>query len=258
MTLQKNKVVKNIGKSDAVRIFISLAVLTMAAAADTIHMPLLWTSNQKTLLESAPVVADIDGDGRDEILVAGREEMIAIGKKGNELWRRHTRGRFMTYPAVLNRAGKSALIYAADNRGLFTCLDGFGQVVWQAELNAGAEWSASVVADLDGDGATEVVQADGEGTVWVFAALTGAVRWQASVSGKPVSPAVGDLSGDGKKEIVVMSNDGILSAIAGDGSLLWDFKVGGASETWATSAPVIFSASDGTARVAAASSDGVL
>jgi len=258
MILQKKRVSKKIRKSNAVRIFISLAVLTMAAAADTIHMPLLWSSNQNTLLESAPIVADINGDGRDEILVAGREEIIAIGKKGNELWRRRTRGRFMTYPAVLSRAGKSALIYAADNSGLLTCFDGGGQVVWQAELGGPAEWSASVIADLDGDGATEVVQTDGTGTVWAFDALTGVVRRQASVSGKPVSPAVGDLDGDSKKDIVVMSNDGVLSAIAGDGSNLWDFKVGGPSETWATSAPVIFAASDGTARVAAASSDGVI
>ena len=63
-------------------------------AAD-LKLPLLWEVNLKSFLESAPTVADINGDGRDEIIVAGREEIITLNKNGKELWRWRTRGRFI-------------------------------------------------------------------------------------------------------------------------------------------------------------------
>lgn len=43
------------------------------ATAEKLSLPLLWTSNLKTLLESAPTVADINNDRRDEVVIAGRE-----------------------------------------------------------------------------------------------------------------------------------------------------------------------------------------
>jgi outer membrane protein assembly factor BamB len=236
---------------------ISIILLPLFTFSQELELSLLWRTNQKTFLESAATVADINNDGRDEVIIAGREELIALQKQGKELWRWDTRKRFITYPAVLKRDGQSALIYAADNSGLITCLDGKeGKITWQAELNDAAEWSASAVSDLDGDGIAEVIQTDIKGTVWVFNALTGIIKQQTKVNGKPASPALGDLDGDGKEEIVVITNEGILYAISGDGEILWERKIGGFSETWATSSPVIFAASDGKSYVAAASSSG--
>ena len=83
-------------------------VLTNTVFANEFQMPLLWETNQKTLLESAPMVADINDDGRDEVVLAGREGIIALGKNGKELWRSKASGRFMTYPTVLQRKGTSA------------------------------------------------------------------------------------------------------------------------------------------------------
>ena len=82
--------------------------------------------------------------------------------------------------------------------------------------------------------------------------------WQTKIKGIPVSPAVGDLDGDGKPEIVVATGQGIITALNGNGTVLWERTIGGSSQSWATAAPVIFAASDGRGRVAAASSDGQL
>ena len=233
------------------------AVISGASAqAKDLDLRLLWTTDLKTFIESGPTVADIDGDGRKEVIVAGREEIIALDGKGAELWRWRTKQRFMTYPSVLARTGQPSLIYAADDAGLLTCLDGTGRKVWQAQLNAASSWSATVVCDLDGDGAPEVVQTDEKGTVWALNALTGKVLWQAGVQGKPASPAVGDIDGDGRPERVLVTGKGTVTALGPRGNALWQRQIGGTSETWATSAPVIFSASDGRARVVAASNAG--
>ena len=230
----------------------------VTSAAGDLKLPLLWQTDLQSLLESAATVGDVRGQGREEIVVAGREELFILDGHGKELWHWRTKGRFMTYPAVLARPGQPSLIFAADNGGLLTCLDGTGKEVWQAPLKGPSSWSAAVVCDLDGDGAAEVIQTDETGTVWGFAALTGKMLWQAQVKGAPASPAVGDLDGDGKPEIVVATGEGIVTAIKGTGQPLWSRNVGGSSPTWATSAPVIFGGSGGRGRVAAASSEGRL
>src|SRR2546427_8907901 len=106
----------------------ALAALTAAATtvAGELKFPLLWQTDLQSFLESAATVADLNGDGRDKMLVAGREELFALDGRGKRLWRWRTKGRFMTYPAVLTRSGQTSLIYAADNSGSLSCLDGTG------------------------------------------------------------------------------------------------------------------------------------
>jgi outer membrane protein assembly factor BamB len=235
--------------------FAILFVTVAASRAAELKLPVLWQTDLESFLETAATVADLHGDGRDEVLVAGREELFARDGHGKKLWGWRTKTRFMTYPAVLARPGQPSLIYVADTDGVLTCLDGNGKEVWHAQLKGASSWSASVVCDLDGDGNAEVVQTDETGTVWVFAALTGKPLWQAKVKGIPVSPSVGDLDGDGKPEIVVATGDGVVTAIKGNGQVLWERNIGGSSPSWATAAPVIFAGSDGRGRVAAASSE---
>lgn len=80
-------------------------------------------------------VADLDGDGDAEILTAAYENTIVVGGTGKELWRLNTRGRYSTCPAILECEGQSPLIYAGDNKGMFTCLDGGGDGAWQRDMD---------------------------------------------------------------------------------------------------------------------------
>ena len=95
----------------------ALCLFSSKLTAQKINLDLKWTANQRCFIESAATVADINNDGFDEAIITSQEEVIAVGKDGNDLWRWRSKGRFMTYPAVLKRAGKTALIYAADNHG---------------------------------------------------------------------------------------------------------------------------------------------
>ena len=241
----------------AVLIIAFLLTAGCCLAAD-LNLPLLWSVDLHTFLESAPTVADINKDGREEILVAGREELIALNKNGTELWRWRTRQRFMTYPAVLQRPGQSALIYVADTAKLFSCLNGEGEVVWQAELNGPTSWSAPVLADLNGDAKMEVIATDESGMIWIFDAVNGRVISKSQVTGMPSSPSAADLQGDGYPDVVVMTGEGILYAIDYQGVQRWQHELGATSPSWATSSPVVFSASDGQVRIVAAANSGLV
>ena len=234
----------------------ALCFFSLTLSAQKIELQQKWATNQKAFIESAATVADIDNNGLDEAVITSQEEVIAVGKDGNTLWRWRTKGRFMTYPTILKRTAESSLIYVADNRGLLSCLDGKGKVVWQADLSGGSEWSANVIADLYGNGSYELIQTDVTGDISVFDALTGKLIKKTTIIGQPVSPSVGDLDGDGKSEIVIATTDGFITALGSDLSELWRIKIGSSSESWSTSAPVMFGASDGKTYIAAASGSG--
>lgn len=230
--------------------FFGFASVPAAALAD-FHP--LWVTDAATYTEAGPTVADIDNDGVCEVVLAGREEIIALDGAGKILWRTKGHVRFMTVPTVLPRPGQPALIYAADMGGFMMCVDGMGKVVWDVKLNGPATWMVASLTEIEGR--TVVVQGDESGTISALDALTGETLGTAKVTGKPSSPAVGDIDMDGTPEAVVITDLGNVSAVDSSGATRWETNIGGTSQTWGTAAPVMFKTASGQVRIAAASND---
>jgi hypothetical protein len=96
----------------------------------------------------------------------------------------------------------------------------------------GYHWASPAVADLNGDGQTEVVVGDYGGTLRVFRA-DGSILWAVNVGG-PIedTPAIGDITGDGHPDIVIgvgaqgnVANPGMV-ALDRFGNILWRHAVG--------------------------------
>jgi len=232
-------------------LFMSMCAL-WGASAGALEIEALWTVEAGMMMEGAPAVGDLNGNGADEIVLAAYEAIIAFDGSGAELWRFPGRGRYQTCPAIWERGGEAPLIYAGDQSGLFSCLDGAGALVWQVEI--GSVFSASpALAELGGRMA--VVQGDKAGKVHAFDAATGEPLWNAEVAGESSSVAIGDLTGDGASEVVLATGAGELVALDAAGGPLWTFALGGATPDWATCAPILFRDSRGEMRVLAASSE---
>jgi hypothetical protein len=155
--------------------------------------------------EPSPSFADLDGDGKDDLILADSDGRIhALRPDMSEL-----PGWPVTADAIPLPSGAAA--YSGGS---------LPQTVY-AELAAGSP----AVGDLEGDGSPEVVVADSEGKVYVFRpdgsrkpgfpvqtnrtfssdAVRNAdnrVHW--SISANPI---LGDLDGDSKPEIIVGAND---------------------------------------------------
>ncbi|NIA12843.1 MAG: PQQ-binding-like beta-propeller repeat protein [Nitrospiraceae bacterium] len=181
--------------------------------------------------------ADLDGDGRDE-LVAGTERrgIIALDAQGESLWRyagsEDDGALHITAPmaaADVDRDGKSE-VFAASMTGPL-CVNSGGTLRWR--VRSGDSFKSSVViADTDGDGAPELYcQSLDDNAVYRFDAETGAQVWRVVMVGAAdVYPSscisVGDLDQDGIAEIVVADSLGYVYCLTCDGETRWVFPIG--------------------------------
>jgi hypothetical protein len=181
-------------------------------------------------VEASPVLADLDGDNRNELVVANSDGVVhAFERDGRDMkgWPAHT-GPIPMHPG--SHAVRSREIRKAH----------------------GAVLASPAVGDLDRDGTLEVVVADMENRVYVFDGKTGRrerrLHTNIAYSGKPLhpfenvrgagpdgkfnaplgnlhrmqhgflaSPVLADLDGDGELDIVAAAMDRHVYAWHGDG-----------------------------------------
>jgi outer membrane protein assembly factor BamB len=234
---------------------VAIVMMLTCIQALALEIEPLWIADVDMIMEGAPIVVDLDGDGGEEIITAAYEAIIAVDGSGKERWRFDTAGRYSTCPAVLERDGQRPLIFAGDNTGLFTCLDGSGAVVWQANIG-GIFGPAPAVADLNGDGSFEVVQGNQAGVLTAMDALTGEVRWTCQLEGECSSPAIANLDRDGNAEIVIATGNGYVYRVDASGKLAWESQIGAPGPNWSIPSPVVFEDSSGQARIAIATFQG--
>lgn len=133
----------------------------------------IWSVSHPGQRGGAPTVADFDGDGLPEVGVAGRSAYAVFDTDGSVLW---------SQPITdlsSSRTGSSVFDFEGDGRAevvfadevAFTIFDGTtGDIRFQlSEHSHGTSLEYPVIADVDGDGATEILLASWNhtlGTPW--------------------------------------------------------------------------------------------
>lgn len=119
-----------------------------------------------------PAVTDVDGDGSLEAAVASTEEALVVHAvaDGREEWRVPLGAYGYGRPTVANLTpAPGREVVAVDVDGGVVVATGTGSVVWRQDATEGwdnpAVWVAPVVADVDADGAREVVVGANRGLV---------------------------------------------------------------------------------------------
>ncbi len=247
----------------------------------------MWTVSLDKAIITPATVADLDGDGRAEILVglldarvvclentgktewsvslkSGAEGLgilvaadihpykgveVLAGHQGGWLYCLNVRGEILwrfygdTFrvgtPAVgdVDGDGFAEIVYGTDNGNIY-CLNGLGEVKWRHSEEAPYGRSGVNLADLEGDGRSEVlITRSNTGRHTCLMALdgpTGTFKWRTEDAMQSyVSNVTADLDGDGSLEVLHGDKGNWLYCTNANGSERWRLELGGHGIFWA-------------------------
>lgn len=228
--------------------------LTIVAHAAPPTLP-GWPRRLSSLVGPSPIIAsDLDGDGLREILLGSMWEANAVNlfRADGSQWTDGdedadtdgpfgvTAGRVHAAPLACDVDGdgrKEIFAVSFDGRAYGWRIDGATGGAptplagWPVFLTSEGARSGPVAADVDGDGAPEIVTVALDGKVRVFEADgTMVPGWPKSTGalGTGSTPAVADLDGDGRDDIVFGGTDERIYAVSGTGVDMpgWPMHVG--------------------------------
>ncbi len=181
---------------------------------------------------ASPGVADLDGDGTNEIVVARADRLLVWHLDGTVVWSVDVAGRIWASPVIADLTDAPGLEVAVSARGLIHVYDAEGTeqpgfpFTWQDELRSLA------ASDLDGDGRLELaavtssplgasprdiviaVHADGSVVEGFPPHMTGASGCDDAcytTGGYDQNIAIGDVTGDGRPELFLTQDNAYLS-----------------------------------------------
>ncbi|XP_031485619.1 protein DEFECTIVE IN EXINE FORMATION 1 [Nymphaea colorata] len=209
-----------------------------------------------------PVIADIDGDGVSEMVVAvsyffdheyysNQEHLSELGnlditkyvaasivvfdldtkqiKWTTELDLSTDTSSYRSYiyssPSVIDLDGDGNMdILVGTSYGYFYVIDHKGKVREKFPLQMAEIQGAVIAADINDDGKVELVTTDTHGNVAAWSAK-GDELWEVHLKSLiPQGPTVGDVDGDGRTEVVVPTVSGNIFVLSGrDGSRVHPF-----------------------------------
>ena len=193
--------------------------------------------------QASPLVADLDGTGGGEVVLAVNKQVHVLDKAGRPLagWPKPTRHLVLCSPAAGDVDGDGGLeVVVLDEEANLYVFDAAGRALpgWPRKVGAYSNTTPALV-DLDGEPGMEIVTGTTDG--WLVAlradgtAVPGAWPVQVGMMG-PASPAAGDLDGDGEAEIVAVNAAGVLYLLDRQG---FQGKVGRVAGQYSFSSPAL-------------------
>jgi len=165
--------------------------------------------------EGDPLVADINGDGLNEIVFASYSPTTLWAFRGSDcgvLWSSSIGSTGWGTAAVgeLNPSIPGLEVVATNwNGGVYAFRGTDGSLIWSRTLDSPYLQSSVVIADVDGDGYGEVF-VHSTARIYMLRGTDGSTVWSFPLLGRYNSPAVYDVNLDSDYEVVAVDSSGTL------------------------------------------------
>lgn len=191
---------------------------------------------------ASPGVADLDGDGENEIVIARAGLVLVFHIDGTVVWRFEVDERIWASPVIADLTDSPGLEVAFSSRGDIHLLTATGDeapgfpFTWRDELRSLAagdldgdgrlELAAVTSSPLDGEPARDIViaiHADGaivDGFPPITTSAAGCDDACYTTGGYDQNIAIGDVTGDGRPELFLTQDNAYLSLHEGNGRAL--------------------------------------
>jgi hypothetical protein len=191
----------------------------------------MWSVNTQEPVGS-PVLADADGDGDLDAIVATRaifgsgSSIVAFDEGGGTIWTHNlpsSGGKASAQPVAgdFDLDGSIDVAYgtSAGYVGAFSTTSTPPADLWNPVQVASSDVTVLALGDLDDDGLLEIVA--GSTDLFALNAETGAAHWDVPLGAGVVSVAIGDADGDQQLEVIAgTESPGTLHLVDG-GSEIW-------------------------------------
>ncbi|HEX8463938.1 MAG TPA: FG-GAP-like repeat-containing protein, partial [Abditibacterium sp.] len=188
-------------------------------------------SGRKEAIESIATIADLDGDGRPEVVFGANDSTLhVLNSQGKEKWSFKTRSWIVGGVAVANIQGDKSLelVFGSMDSNIY-CLDARGNLKWKY---AAGDWvqSSPAIGDVDADGSLDVVISSDDGYLYCLS-RRGTLKWRRNFNDAGTRSrtylALADLDGDRTLETVLARPDGEVRVFLWNGDPAWRQNLSG-------------------------------
>jgi len=163
---------------------------------------------------TTPLIADLDNDGIDDIIIGSNDMRLYALKFQND-----SLSVIPGFPVILGHWIWSTpvlvnhYLYVLTNDGLLYKISNAGKILWKKlEENLSFTASSPVAGDMDRDGVFEVIVSTGDGNVTSIDE-NGEIEWKRTLKDTTFfsTPAISDIDGDGYLDVILAAGNTIFA-----------------------------------------------